>query len=94
METLELKPCPFCGSENRYIPVLNDGRAVQCLYCYAMGPIVETSKLATEKWNARAEVKADVEFEIDYSDVEARSHPVIPDGINWLEVKAEKGATE
>lgn len=55
METPELKPCPFCGSDRlRIFPSF-----VVCDKCAAMGPDRTGERSGIELWNTRAEVKAE-----------------------------------
>ena len=69
MSDPKLKPCPFCGSREAHIFILEkaDGINVECLDCGASGPRVfayvflgsadpmaETVKCAVEDWNRRA----------------------------------------
>lgn len=62
METPELKPCPFCGSETVIID--QDGRDdplcwALCDECGSCGAIERGISDAAKAWNARAEVKAE-----------------------------------
>lgn len=57
---MEIKPCPFCGSEDiRYIPLAG---CVFCEDCHTYGPCESTDKDAIRKWNA-AWRKEDAEME-------------------------------
>ena len=60
----ELKPCPFCGSENCetrtvFYTVKLSRNWVTCHICGAHGPVEPTKKQAQQSWNRRAEVKGD-----------------------------------
>lgn len=59
-ETPELKPCPFCGSENLYHAKAHKSHRIECANCGACGPSRPNAH-AVEDWNAalRAEVKAE-----------------------------------
>lgn len=64
METPELKPCPFCGSESLEVVSCPKGRAqityrIQCIKCGSRGPVTRTRVFAGSQWNARTEVKAE-----------------------------------
>ena len=56
----QIKPCPFCGSENVKYSSL-EGR-VFCKDCQARGPCGATDKDAIKKWNA-AQRKKDMKME-------------------------------
>lgn len=54
----ELKPCPFCGSDNIFahsIPnyTRNWNWTVRCNNCDYQGPIAASKEEAIEKWNDR-----------------------------------------
>lgn len=51
----ELKPCPFCGSENVQITSTNDKYFGLCRNCASGTGLWDTEKEATEKWNSRPE---------------------------------------
>ena len=57
---MELKPCPFCESEDFYIGESEDGKMVYCAMCEASGPVAyycdgedDIDKRAIELWNWR-----------------------------------------
>lgn len=52
-KTMEIKPCPFCGSEN--VKYRSLAGRVFCKDCQARGPCGATDKDAIKKWNARRE---------------------------------------
>ena len=55
---MELKPCPFCGSDNVEIHIpymISDMYMVQCYDCNCNTAIFETPEKAAEAWNRRAE---------------------------------------
>jgi len=61
--SVDLKPCPFCGSEDVEIvpigdvyPFEADSNSVQgyCSFCGCLGPEKETEAEATRAWNCRA----------------------------------------
>lgn len=60
METkgIELKPCPFCGSEN--VIFVNSsvgfGMWVSCNDCETVGPTCQTKEEAERAWNHRYEL--------------------------------------
>ncbi|MDE2105998.1 MAG: Lar family restriction alleviation protein [Patescibacteria group bacterium] len=52
----ELKPCPFCGSDEQAIRLDDNSRYVMCLKCSARGPAAEKTVYysrygATSFWN-------------------------------------------
>lgn len=47
----ELKPCPFCGSENINDTTLTE--VMVCPDCATSGPDCDTPKEAVKNWNAR-----------------------------------------
>lgn len=47
---MEIKPCPFCGSEN--VSVGNFGNYIKCENCRTAGPDGSTLNEAFDKWNA------------------------------------------
>lgn len=57
----EIKPCPFCGSENWAMFDCNSGRycVLVCEDCAAQGPYGSTEEEAKEAWNRRADDGAD-----------------------------------
>ena len=64
METPELKPCPFCGSDR--VQILGRGSEpyyVNCKACDAEGPVEYNETAAVKSWNTRAEVKAEEKAE-------------------------------
>lgn len=59
----QIKPCPFCGSEN--LSVGSFGNYIKCKNCGTAGPDGSTLNEAFDKWNA-APRKEDVEMEEHY----------------------------
>lgn len=58
----ELKPCPFCGSDEIGREDFASGGeliTLRCLNCGAIGPITYKFDAALATWNRRAEVKGD-----------------------------------
>lgn len=57
MSSIELKPCPFCGSEPKGTLQTGGGIviAIRCCECKAMGPHAASESKAIEKWNKRKE---------------------------------------
>lgn len=51
---LDLKPCPFCGSNN----VEGLSYRVKCINCYALGPWNDVAWQAVTAWNTRHESEA------------------------------------
>lgn len=65
METIKLKPCPFCGGEAHVLKVvpyiIGIGRimdtTIECGNCYAtIGTKYDSFNLAAEKWNERVNI--------------------------------------
>ena len=52
MMSEELKPCPFCGSEN--VRFEGEKHAVVCMRCKARGCIAPTEDASLDMWNDRA----------------------------------------
>lgn len=50
----ELKPCPFCGSENAAPYAVKSCHSVLCVACGGEGPEAESEAAAIEAWNRRA----------------------------------------
>lgn len=50
MTMAQIKPCPFCGSEN--VKYRSLAGRVFCKDCQARGPCGATDKDAIKKWNA------------------------------------------
>lgn len=54
---MELKPCPFCGSNSVSVECLEELYMVMCSGCFAAGPSVHsetgTRSEAAELWNRR-----------------------------------------
>lgn len=51
----ELKPCPFCGSQDELQTMKDSGCwRVSCLSCCADGPWGYDADAAIDKWNTRA----------------------------------------
>ena len=57
---MEIKPCPFCGSEN--LSVGGFGNYIKCKNCGTAGPDGSTLNEAFDKWNSALR-KEDVEME-------------------------------
>lgn len=57
--SVELKSCPFCGSEYISVPHNADINTwASCLACMADGPLGDTTQEAITAWNTRAGEKA------------------------------------
>ncbi|MEM5325216.1 Lar family restriction alleviation protein [Paraburkholderia sp. JHI2823] len=54
MDTNQLKPCPFCGSEDTYTDSALGKRQVLCNSCEASGPTGEDDDEAIAAWNRLA----------------------------------------
>lgn len=52
---LELKPCPFCNSEQLHFSRMrrSEPQMVVCDNCDANGPMCETKVEAARRWNIR-----------------------------------------
>lgn len=59
-KTMEIKPCPFCGSED--VKYNSLAGCVMCKDCHSYGPNAVKEENAVKKWNA-APRKEDVEME-------------------------------
>lgn len=55
----ELKPCPFCGSDDLRYMFYGGSTVIHCAGCGIDGPVGADDDEAVEKWNCRAEVKND-----------------------------------
>lgn len=54
----ELKPCPFCGSDDLLVVSCAPlGWQVECADCYATGPAMGSQAETREAWNRRAETE-------------------------------------
>lgn len=51
MDDHKLKPCPFCGRDDRLKVDAFEQWNVCCEFCGAIGPIADTSDDACEAWN-------------------------------------------
>ena len=49
----ELKPCPFCGSENLYVHTNIEESDVFCPECETNGPVHNSDAEAIAAWNTR-----------------------------------------
>lgn len=54
VETIELKPCPFCGGKAGIYSLAKYEKEAYCENCGAVSDIYETSQKAIEAWNRRA----------------------------------------
>lgn len=54
MNGIELKPCPFCGSDDVICGRFEDVYYVECLYCGAKVETYNGLEDAAAGWNARA----------------------------------------
>jgi len=66
-DSLELKPCPFCGTKvDMEVMKYANGESnfhVECPECGATsGPVCDTRKEAARLWNQRADEKEEVPF--------------------------------
>jgi Lar family restriction alleviation protein len=56
MSKLIINPCPFCGSDDTSLKLLEDPEvAVVCYHCLATGPVAGNDETAAEMWNERAD---------------------------------------
>ncbi|WP_234775228.1 Lar family restriction alleviation protein [Paraburkholderia tropica] len=55
----QLKPCPFCGSDDTYTDSALGKRQVLCNACEAAGPTEETDGEAIASWNRLAALPSD-----------------------------------
>lgn len=73
MNEIELKPCPFCGSDDVICDMFEDVYFVECLDCSAKVESYNGLEDAVEGWNARAIDRDDllnVADECDRADVD------------------------
>lgn len=59
---MDIKPCPFCGSDDLAVLELSDNSCVRCRKCYSYGPNGKDEENAIERWNS-APRKEDVKME-------------------------------
>lgn len=59
---MEIKPCPFCGSDDLCVLELSDNSCVRCRKCYSYGPNGKDEENAIERWNSALR-KEDVKME-------------------------------
>lgn len=59
---MEIKPCPFCGSDDLCVFELSDNSCVGCRKCYSYGPNGKDEENAIERWNSALR-KEDAEME-------------------------------
>ena len=50
-----IKPYPFCGSNNLGEVWSGCGKAVECLNCQSCGPVKKTMEQAIDAWNKRSQ---------------------------------------
>lgn len=50
---MKLKPCPFCGSDAKIIPIVSSHYIIECTNCPANLSILSPKKRAIETWNRR-----------------------------------------
>ena len=48
----QIKPCPFCGSDDLCVLELSDNSCVRCRKCYSYGPNGKDEENAIERWNS------------------------------------------
>ena len=83
----QIKPCPFCGSEN--LSVGGFENYIKCKNCGAAGPDGSTLNEAFDKWNA-APRKEDVEMEKNCG----RSTPLNAESPSGLKTLCEKAISK
>lgn len=57
---MKLKDCPFCGTEEEYLEIKDDGEGyiiIRCCYCSARSDEFGSEECAIKAWNTRAEPK-------------------------------------
>ena len=74
----QIKPCPFCGSENLYVGSF--GNYIKCKNCGTAGPDGSTLNEAFDKWNASPR-KGDVKIGkcCKWEEKESKSTPLTPE---------------
>lgn len=80
----QIKPCPFCGSEDLYVRD-NSGHYVACKNCDAYGPYGKDDEEAIQLWNLAPRVE---DNDCDYPNLTGGCH-IFP-GRNKEEPKMEK----
>lgn len=93
----ELKPCPFCGNDDKNFFDLSKTPAlyshVYCLKCMAKGPVHMSREKATEAWNARKtpfDLKIAMHNE-DSTEREIKEYLSNPDTRVWINHNNEAG---
>lgn len=91
-----LKPCPFCGSDNAkhfgYDAAGEPEHFVQCLECSTTGPYAEDETSAVEHWNRRAVMSNAVAYEFHHQET---GHAIVDysEHTHAGHLSAEKGYT-
>ena len=52
--TRDLRPCPFCDSDDVQLSSTSYGFVASCCSCGAMGPDLHTKTEAADEWDKRA----------------------------------------
>lgn len=67
----ELKPCPFCGSEN--VRFESEKHAVVCMRCKSRGCVAPTREMSLDMWNDRVgDDHAELVVRLNVSDEQVR----------------------
>lgn len=86
---MEIKPCPFCGSDALFVSERNSKSYVRCGKCYAYGPDGKNKEEAIERWNS-APRKEDVDMEKNCG----RSTPLNAENPSGLKTLCEKAISK
>lgn len=90
IDKCEVRPCPYCGSDNLKIQHL-DGYWVSCCDCWAQGPDADNAVTAVLKWNSVYPA-----LDTDFADVflkalanERNKKTYDSDDIEWIREKVK-----
>ena len=78
MNGIELKPCPFCGSEDVAFTCLEDVSYVECWDCSAKVETYNGIEDAVKKWNRRAINRDEllkIVYDLEHLDIDSDSFP-------------------
>lgn len=96
---MEIKPCPFCGSDYLSVPEWSNKSYVRCGKCHAHGPDGKDEENAIERWNSALR-KEDVKMEkncgscTDWEAKEPEPAPLTPSNSSGLKTLCEKAISK